>query len=54
MKSITFMLNNVINSELSREGLLQANGIKIGPQHSPSNPSLSSGSQGSMQGGGCC
>jgi len=32
----------------------EANGIKIGPQHSPTNPNLPSGSQGSMQGGGCC
>lgn len=32
----------------------EANGIKIGPQHSPSNPSLPSGSQGSMSSGGCC
>uniref|UniRef100_A0A8D8LCK9 Ras-related protein Rab-2A n=1 Tax=Cacopsylla melanoneura TaxID=428564 RepID=A0A8D8LCK9_9HEMI len=32
----------------------EANGIKIGPQHSPNNPSLPSGTQGSSQGGGCC
>jgi len=32
----------------------EANGIKIGPQHCPSNPSLPPGSQGSMQSGGCC
>nr|CAD7396270.1 unnamed protein product [Timema poppensis] len=33
---------------------LQANGIKIGPQHSPTNPSLPSGSKDAMTGGGCC
>lgn len=33
----------------------QANGIKIGPQHSPTNPSLpGAGGQGGSQGGGCC
>lgn len=32
----------------------EANGIKIGPQHSPNNPSLPSGSSGSSSGGGCC
>ncbi|KAL1449260.1 hypothetical protein WDU94_000470 [Cyamophila willieti] len=32
----------------------EANGIKIGPQHSPNNPSLPAGPQGSSQGGGCC
>lgn len=32
----------------------EANGIKIGPQHSPNNPSLPSGAQGSNTGGGCC
>lgn len=37
-----------------RHVCFQANGIKIGPQHSPTNPNLPSGSQGSMQGGGCC
>jgi len=31
----------------------EANGIKIGPQHSPTNP-LPAGSQGSNQGSGCC
>lgn len=32
----------------------QANGIKIGQQHSPTNPSLPSGNQGSQGSGGCC
>nr|CAD7603611.1 unnamed protein product [Timema genevievae] len=32
----------------------EANGIKIGPQHSPTNPSLPSGSKDAMTGGGCC
>lgn len=33
----------------------QANGIKIGQQHSPTNPSLpGSGNQGSQGSGGCC
>ena len=34
--------------------LFQANGIKIGPQHSPANPNLPSGSQGGGSSGGCC
>lgn len=33
---------------------LQANGIKIGQQHSPTNPSLPAGNQGSQGSGGCC
>ncbi|UYV63462.1 RAB2A [Cordylochernes scorpioides] len=32
----------------------EANGIKIGPQHSPTNPSLPSGGPGANQSGGCC
>lgn len=32
----------------------QANGIKIGQQHSPTNPSLPAGSQGNQGSGGCC
>jgi len=32
----------------------EANGIKIGPQHSPSNPNMPSGGGGGAQGGGCC
>ncbi|CAK9806342.1 Ras-related protein Rab-2A [Anthophora quadrimaculata] len=34
----------------------EANGIKIGPQHSPTNPSglAGTGGQGNTQGGGCC
>ncbi|KRT82387.1 ADP ribosylation factor [Oryctes borbonicus] len=33
----------------------EANGIKIGPQHSPTNPSLpGAAGQGGSQGGGCC
>lgn len=33
----------------------QANGIKIGQQHSPTNPSLpGAGSQGNQGSGGCC
>ncbi|XP_057655020.1 ras-related protein Rab-2A isoform X1 [Diorhabda carinulata] len=35
--------------------VFQANGIKIGPQHSPTNPSLpGSGGAGNAQGSGCC
>lgn len=34
--------------------LFQANGIKIGPQHSPANPNMPAGSQGGTSGGGCC
>lgn len=33
---------------------LQANGIKIGPQHSPTSPSSPSGAPGSSPGSGCC
>lgn len=33
---------------------VQANGIKIGPQHSPNNPGMPSGGGGGTQGGGCC
>merc|ERR1712014_229403 len=32
----------------------EANGIKIGPQHSPANPNMASGSQGGSGSGGCC
>ena len=32
----------------------EANGIKIGPQHSPANPNLPAGSQGGSSSGGCC
>jgi len=32
----------------------EANGIKIGPQHSPSNPSMPSGGGQAGQSGGCC
>ncbi len=32
----------------------QANGIKIGPQHSPANPNMPAGSQGGGSSGGCC
>ncbi|ESO96316.1 hypothetical protein LOTGIDRAFT_239338 [Lottia gigantea] len=32
----------------------EANGIKIGPQHSPANQNISSPGGGSNQGGGCC
>jgi len=32
----------------------EANGIKIGPQHSPANPNMPSGSQGGSGSGGCC
>lgn len=42
---------NIENLNLS----FQANGIKIGQQHSPTNPSLpGSGNQGSQGSGGCC
>ena len=34
--------------------LLKANGIKIGPQHSPANPNMPSGNQGGGSSGGCC
>lgn len=36
--------------------IVQANGIKIGPQHSPTSPGglAGTGGQGSAQGGGCC
>jgi len=35
---------------------IQANGIKIGPQHSPTSPGglAGTGGQGNAQGGGCC
>jgi len=32
----------------------EANGIKIGPQHSPTNPQSPAGGPGSSQGSGCC
>ncbi|KAG0413981.1 hypothetical protein HPB47_008846 [Ixodes persulcatus] len=32
----------------------EANGIKIGPQHSPTNPSMPSSGGGANAGGGCC
>ena len=32
----------------------EANGIKIGPQHRPSNASSPSGGASANQGGGCC
>jgi len=32
----------------------EANGIKIGPQHSPANPNMPSGNQGGGSAGGCC
>jgi len=32
----------------------EANGIKLGPQHSASNPSMPSGGGGGPQAGGCC
>lgn len=35
--------------------IFKANGIKIGPQHSPTNPSLpGAGGKDGSQGGGCC
>ena len=46
--------------EKIQEGVLdinnEANGIKIGPQHSPTNPNLGSGGGGGggSGGGGCC
>lgn len=33
---------------------LQANGIKIGPQHAATNSTLASGQGGQQAGGGCC
>jgi Ras-related protein Rab-2A len=32
----------------------EANGIKIGPQHSPTSPTSPTGGPGSSQGSGCC
>merc|ERR1712117_120467 len=32
----------------------EANGIKIGPQHSPANPNMPAGQQGGGSSGGCC
>lgn len=32
----------------------EANGIKIGPQHSPSNPSVPLGGGRAQDSGGCC
>lgn len=32
----------------------EANGIKIGPQHSPTSPSMPSSGGGASAGGGCC
>jgi len=32
----------------------EANGIKIGPQHSPTNPNSPLTGQGASAGGGCC
>jgi Ras-related protein Rab-2A len=32
----------------------EANGIKIGPQHSPTSPASPSGGPGSSPGSGCC
>jgi len=32
----------------------EANGIKIGPQHSPANPNMPSGNQSGGSSGGCC
>lgn len=52
-----------INNEVCTEMILnfpaisfypQANGIKIGPQHSPTNPNMPSGGTGGLQGGSCC
>ena len=34
--------------------MFQANGIKIGPQHSPANPNMQAGNQGGSGSGGCC
>lgn len=40
--------------KIENENFAQANGIKIGQQHSPTNPSLPGQSQGGQTGGGCC
>jgi len=32
----------------------EANGIKIGPQHSPANPNMPAGNAGGSGSGGCC
>ena len=41
-----------------QEGLFdinnEANGIKLGPQHSASNPAMPIGGSGGSTGGGCC
>lgn len=45
---------NVVNRTKNTKFRFQANGIKIGQQHSPTNPSLPGQSQGGQTGGGCC
>ena len=39
---------------LTNSPVFQANGIKIGPQHSPANPNMPAGNQGGGSSGGCC
>lgn len=48
-------INNFFRYDVSINIFQQANGIKIGPQHSPTNPSLpGAGGSGGSQGSGCC
>ena len=58
-----FFIFKLMNSQFTAESfyflnvfyMLQANGIKIGPQHSPTSPSMpGAGGGGKQQGGGCC
>ena len=43
-----------ISPESTSDSNFQANGIKIGPQHSPANPNMPAGQQGGSSSGGCC
>ena len=43
-----------LESRLTNDSNFQANGIKIGPQHSPANPNMPAGQQGGGSSGGCC
>lgn len=51
LDSVCCIWNQIWNSFF-----FQANGIKIGPQHSPTSPGglAGTGGQGGAQGGGCC
>ena len=56
--SVAFTETSLFEELLARKfkfpAFFQANGIKIGPQHSPANPNLPSGSQAGGSSGGCC